>query len=102
MIVLGSEFKRNIHIDPIDGIHMSEYDFSVAVYAYTNKKVLFKKNQMRKIDDDNYLLIVETEDCLRIGKGKLNFEIIAHIPDSDFSDGFRTEKLLICTDEVII
>jgi hypothetical protein len=54
------------------------------------------------VDEDNYLLCVETPDALRIGRGKINAEITAYIPDSDFSDGLRTEKLMLCTDAVVV
>ena len=98
MSALGTEFKLNVHLDPLDGLHMSDYDFEVALYVYTNRKVVFQKSKLKKVDDDNYLLMVETADALRIGRGRINAEITAYIPDSDFSDGLRTEKLVLCTD----
>jgi hypothetical protein len=57
---------------------------------------------MTKVDDDNYKLILETADALRIGRGRINAEITAYIPDNDFSDGLRTEKLILCTDVTAI
>jgi hypothetical protein len=81
---------------------MSEYDFECAFYVYTNRKVVYKKSNMKKVDDDNYLAIIETEDALKIGRGKINAEITAYIPDNDFSDGLRTEKLVLCTDVTAI
>lgn len=102
MSALGTEFKLNVHLDPLDGLHMSDYDFEVALYVYTNRKVVFQKSKLKKVDDDNYLLMVETADALRIGRGRINAEITAYIPDSDFSDGLRTEKLVLCTDVTAI
>ena len=102
MSALGTEFKLNIHLDPIDGLHMSGYDFECALYVYTNRKVVIPKSRMKKVDDDNYLVIVNSIDAMRIGKGKINAEITAFIPDSDFDDGLRTEKLLLCTDVTAI
>lgn len=102
MSALGTEFKLNVHLEPLDGLHMSDYDFEVALYVYTNRKVVFQKSKLKKVDDDNYLLMVETADALRIGRGRINAEITAYIPDSDFSDGFRTEKLVLCTDVTAI
>ena len=102
MSALGTEFKMNVHLDPIDGLHMSGYDFECAFYVYTNRKVVFQKSKLKKVDDDNYLLMVETADALRIGRGRINAEITAYIPDSDFSDGLRTEKLVLCTDVTAI
>lgn len=102
MSALGTEFKLNVHLEPLDGFHMSDYDFEVALYVYTNRKVVFQKSKLKKVDDDNYLLMVETADALRIGRGRINAEITAYIPDSDFSDGLRTEKLVLCTDVTAI
>lgn len=102
MSALGTEFKLNVHLEPLDGLHMSDYNFEVALYVYTNRKVVFQKSKLKKVDDDNYLLMVETADALRIGRGRINAEITAYIPDSDFSDGLRTEKLVLCTDVTAI
>lgn len=102
MSALGTEFKLNVHLDPLDGLHMSDYNFEVALYVYTNRKVVFQKSKLKKVDDDNYLLMVETADALRIGRGRINAEITAYIPDNDFSDGLRTEKLVLCTDVTAI
>lgn len=102
MSALGTEFKLNVHLEPLDGLHMSDYDFEVALYVYTNRKVVFQKSKLKKVDDDNYLLMVDTADALRIGRGRINAEITAYIPDSDFSDGLRTEKLVLCTDVTAI
>lgn len=92
------ELKLNVHLEPLDGLHMSDYDFEVALYVFTNRKVVFQKSKLKKVNEDNYLLMVETADALKIGRGRINAEITAYIPDADFSDGFKTKKLLLCTD----
>lgn len=102
MSALGTEFKMNVHLEPMDGLHMSGYDFECAFYAYTNRKVVIPKSKMKKVDDDNYLAIIESADALRIGRGRINAEITAYIPDNDFPDGLRTEKLVLCTDVTAI
>ena len=96
------EFKLNIHLDPIDGLHMSGYDFECALYVYTNRKVVIPKSRMKKVDDDNYLVMVEKVDAVKIGKERIKAEITAYIPDSDFNDGLRTEKLVLCTNVTAI
>ena len=53
MSALGTEFKLNLHLDPIDGLHMSGYDFECALYVYNNRKVVIPKSKMKKVDDDN-------------------------------------------------
>lgn len=102
MSALGTEFKLNINLNPIDGLHMSEYDFECAFYVYTNRKVVIPKQQMRKVDDDNYIAVINSIDAMRIGRGKVNAEITAFIPDRDFDGGIRTEKLILCTDMTAI
>ena len=47
MSALGTEFKMNVHLEPIDGLHMSGYDFECAFYVYTNRKVVIPKSKMR-------------------------------------------------------
>lgn len=102
MSALGTEFKLNVHLEPIDGFHMSDYDFDCAFFVFANRKVIIPKSKMRRVDDDNYLVMIETSDAMRIGRGKIRVEITAYIPDSDFSDGIRTEKLELCTDVTAI
>lgn len=63
------EFKLKVHLEPIDGFHMSEYDFECALYVYTNRKVVIPKSKMRKMDDDNYIAVVNSIDAMRIGRG---------------------------------
>lgn len=92
----------NIHLDPIDGMHMSDYDLECAFYVYANRKVIIQKSQMKKVDDDNYIAVINSVDAMRIGRGRIHVEITAHIPDGDFDDGLRTEKLVLCTDVTIV
>lgn len=101
MIVLGTELKINVHVDPIDELHMSDYDFECAFYIYKNKRVVFKKSEMKRVDDDNYLALINSENAVILGRGKLNMEITAYIPDGDFKDGLRTEISAVCTDVII-
>lgn len=105
MSALGTEFKINVSADPIDGIHMAEYDFECTLYVYSNKSVTYKKGDEKRIketDRDNYRIIVPAEDSVKLGKGEVMLKFTAHIPDSDFEDGFRTEVVdRICTGETI-
>lgn len=101
MIVLGTELKLNVHIEPVDGLRMSQYNFDCAFYVFPNKKVIINKVDMVRVDDDNYLAMITAESAMKIGKGKIQLEITAYIPDDDFPDGLRTEKTVVCTDVVI-
>lgn len=101
-IVLGTELKFNIHLEPIDGMHMYDYEFECVFYTYNNRKVVIPKGQMKMVDNDNYIAVIDSENALRIGRGRIEVEITAHIPDTDFEDGNRTEKLALCTDVIIV
>jgi hypothetical protein len=102
MSALGTELKINVHVEPIDGMRMSEYDFECAFYVYTNKKVVISKSEMKEVDNDNYLAIIDSVNALVLGRGTINMEITAHIPDNDFPDRLRTEKAVVCTGVVIV
>lgn len=105
MSALGTEFKINVHVEPIDGYHMSDYDFECMLYVYTNKGVVFKKGDesVKQTDEDNYRICVSSEDSAKIGKGAVKLKLTAHIPDGDFPDGLRTEVVDgICTGVTII
>ena len=85
---IGTELKINVHVEPIDGFHMSDYDFSCRFYVYTNRYVELLKSEMIKVDEDNYMGCI---DSSKLGTGNIMMRIKAQIPDADFSDGLRTE-----------
>lgn len=97
MSVLGTELKINVHVEPIDGYHMYDYDFDCQFYVYTNKSVSINKTDMKKIDNDNYVALITSDLANKIDRGALKMKITAHIPDSDFPDGLRTEIAEVCT-----
>lgn len=85
---IGTELKINVHVEPIDDFHMSDYDFSCRFYIYTNRYVELKKSDMIRVDDDNYIACIDSSE---LGTGTIKMCITARIPDADFSDGLRTE-----------
>lgn len=94
MSALGTEFKYGVRMAPINGIHMEDCDFEVTSYVYTNKAVTYSKGDakhIQRINEDSYRIIVDSEDSVKIGRGKVLAKILISIPDSDFEDGFRTE-----------
>lgn len=93
-IYLGTELKLNVNIDPIGSVSMSEYDFTIEVYCSPKKNIAVTKEQAIKINEHNYVVLVDTNI---VGAGDLKCKITAHIPDSDFSDGIRTEVAFIDT-----
>lgn len=96
-----SEFKLNIHADPIDGYYMDDYDFEAQIYASANEVVSIPKNKMKKVDRENYVVAVDSEAVSKIGKGKLKLRLVAYIPDADFTDRLRTETAEIETEIII-
>mgnify|MGYP006967262175 CR=1 FL=1 len=94
MSALGTEFKINVHVEPIDGMHMSGYDFECEFYCYRNKTIKVSKRDMVMVDEDNYVALV---DSAKIGAGKVNLLFTAYIPDDDFSDMLRTEVAYVET-----
>lgn len=95
---VGTELKINVHVEPIDGFHMSDYDFTCRFYIYTNRNVEISKSEMIRVDDDNYIACI---DSSKLGVGTIMMRIIAQIPDVDFPDGLRTEIETISTGLVI-
>jgi hypothetical protein len=93
-VFLGTELKLNISIDPIGDISMDNYDFEVEVYCSPKKAITTPKAEMKRVDKDNYIILVDTNV---IGTGDLKCRIVAYIPDSDFSDALRTEVQIIDT-----
>lgn len=92
MSALGTVLKINVRVDPIDGMHMSEYGFECVFYVYKNRPLVVKKNEMTKVDEDNYIAEV---DSAKVGAGNLLMKFVAEIPDSDMNDGFRKEVELV-------
>jgi hypothetical protein len=94
MSALGTEFKYGVRMTPIDNIHLEDCDFEVTSYVYTNKAVTYRKGDVKhikRINEDSYKIIVDSEDSVKIGRGKVLAKISISIPDSDLEDGFRTE-----------
>lgn len=91
----GTEAKININIEPIDGVTMDDYSFSVDIYCNPNGNILsFKKNDLIRVDENNYIARVDTT---KLDTGVIKVKIMADIPDNDFSDGYRTEVTYINT-----
>lgn len=96
----GKEDKIIVKVEPMDGVHMSEYDFEIDLYVYSNRVVTLKKSDpsVIKVDDDNYKVTITSEMTSKLGRGKVLMDFIGFIPDADFPDGYRTTiKEGICT-----
>ena len=86
--IVGTEFKIQVSIDPVDSIPMSGMEFTCMFYTSMDKPYIVEKSQMIKVDDSNYIALVDTAE---MNAGSLRNRITVDIPDSDFSDGYRKE-----------
>jgi hypothetical protein len=103
-IIPEIDLKISVYVEPLDNTHMSNYEFECAFYIQhqSKKRFLLKKENMHKINDDNYLAIIPGKVTAQFGWGPLMMELTAHIPDGDFENGFRTEKAITRCEGVII
>lgn len=99
-----TELKLKVGIEPMGDLHMSQYDFEIE--AYCNDKSVVKASKKGEVltnlvtlDDDNYIALIDTSVT---GVGKLKCRVVAYIPDTDFSDGLRTEVVVYDPDITII
>ena len=94
-VIIGTKIKLNIHIDEYDGLSMSDYDFDATIYTpRSENSIFYKKEDMIKIDDDNYCVLVDTSI---IGFGRILVKIHAYLDDFDFEDSIRDEIGVIDT-----
>lgn len=94
--VKGTEFKLNISMEPMDGFHLADVDFSADVFTEMGlrKGITIAKADAIKVDEDNYIICVDSAVC---GVGKYYVRLTAHIPDTHFPDGLRTEIKTVYT-----
>lgn len=87
-IFIGTKFKLNIEVTPIDGVTMDDYDFEIDVWASSKRVVHYTKEDTIRVDANNRMVRVDTEE---LGAGDLKYKIRAIVPDGDFQDGLRPE-----------
>lgn len=89
----GTEVKLKISITPhaIANYTMDDFDFAVEFYGNIGK-VELKKEDCIRLDESNYLAVVDTAIT---GCGVLDARVSAFIPDADCADGYRTEVVIV-------
>lgn len=93
IVYLGSELKLNMYIEPINGRTMDQYNFECEFYCHPNKRVKKVKEQMQKVDSNNYVAVVDTKE---LGIGNLFCKVTAYLPDTyGGPDGVRSEVSLV-------
>lgn len=93
-IYYGTELKLSISVDPISGLSMDNYDFSVDIYTTTIKGISLSKAELIRVDKDTYVACVDTT---KMGAGRVRCRVSAYIPDGDFADNKRTEVCIVDT-----
>lgn len=88
--VKGTIFKLNINLTPIDGFHLEDLEFTAEVFTDSSRKlVVIKKEAAFKVDEDNYILCVDSSDC---GSGRYYVRLTVEVPDSQVVGGKRIER----------
>ena len=98
MVILGTELKININVEPVDNVHLAECEFVATFYANSEKSLTINKSEMIYKDIDNYIALVDSQ---LLGKGLVRMKLEVEIPDKDFPDGYRKEIGVVCTNIVI-
>lgn len=93
-VPIGTDAKIAFTFELPDDLTLSDIDFSVTVYNddAANSSLDFTKAQCIAIDDDNYLVIVDTDT---LGVGTYMLRATLQIPDTDFDGGIRQEVVNI-------
>lgn len=91
--ISGTQVKLNIHIEPLGSLSMADYDFECKFFIFPKKFVLITKNDMIKVDNNNYLAMVDTTG---LGTGQMHLTLTAFIPDTDF-ESVRREVVCVNT-----
>lgn len=96
MIWQGSDLKFLVEITA-EGFDINRDDYTIVLKRGV-KEVIVNKSQIIDNDGDKYLCL-EKETLAELGTGDIYVVTYAEVPDSDFSDAFRTEvdKQLLCT-----
>ena len=94
----GTECKFKVSIRPASISHtMDNFEFKVDFYGNAGM-VTLPKDKCQRIDEHNYLAIVDTAIT---GSGRLDARVTAYIPDLDCEDGIRTEVAIASGIETI-
>lgn len=89
----GTQFVINVDMEPMDGLHMADVDFKARFYVSQNKALELEKSSMIKVDEDNYLALV---DSTLVGRGQIKYRLFVNVPDDNWEGGHR----LVVSDEI--
>lgn len=90
-----SDHEITVGVEPMGDVHLSDCDFNVSLFVYTNKKITIPKSECIKESDDSYIVTFSTE---KLGRGSVMMSLELRIPNSRFDDGFKDINTIpICT-----
>lgn len=95
----GSDLKLNIHIEPLGGLTMDDYEWYVECYCSNETPIKITKEQARRVDESNFIIALNTQ---QLSIGPLKCVITAYIHDEDFDDKLRTEISRVNTNIIIV
>ena len=88
IIQQGEEAKYNIRIER-EGFTMQDDDFRLTlVWGMKGEHLIIQKSQMMEDEAGNWLFTFPTKEMTGIVTAVCEYDV----PDSDYADGFRTEK----------
>lgn len=95
----GGDIKPYIELEPVGNLNMDDYDFQAEFFCFSSRRVVVKKQDMRRENENKYVASISTKD---LGTGTLKCLVTRHIPDADFNNGMRTDVKLFEYDISII
>ena len=97
--VKGTRAKSRLYMKPIGNYHLADIDFEVTVSTNRGfKSYTLKKADCKQEDRDSYIVPV---DSSILGAGVYYGTVTLRIPDVDFPDGVRIEKVTSEMDIII-
>lgn len=96
---IGTELKFNCSLSLPSDLTMDGVDFSATFTGENGKSLEIKKADMKRVDEKNYLALVDTS---LVGKGRYICTFTVYIPDEDFADSLRTEIFDVLTNVVVV
>lgn len=108
--ILGTEAKILLSVNRIEGYNAYEYEWHVDVYTNPRRKVRVSKYDCTPIvpvvpaeqEDNGTREFYVPVDTAELGVGEITADLVAYIPDTDFSDGLRTEIVRFTSLGVVI
>ena len=81
-----SDHEIVVEVKPMGDVHLSDCDFNVNLFVYTNKKITIPKSECIKESNDSYIVTFNTQ---KLGRGNVMMSLELRIPNSRFDDGFK-------------